>query len=114
MPAAAAANGPVVFTAIEDGVWVKFYDAAGKQLLQKTMARGESYTVPADAQGPKLWTGRPEALAITVGGRPVAKLSETQRTMKDVPVTPAALLARSAPATASSPIARGPSPTPTT
>ena len=112
--ASAAKTGPVVFTAIADGVWVKFYDSSGKQLMQKTLAKGESYTVPGDANGPKVWTGRPEALAITVAGKPVAKLSETQRTMKDVPVTPAALLARAAPAGGPSPNARAPSPTPTT
>lgn len=97
-PAASPTGGPVVFTALEEGVWVKFYDASGAQLMQKEMARGETYTVPADADGPLVWTGRPEALAITIGGRPVAKLSDEQRTMKDVPVTAAALLARNAPA----------------
>ena len=30
--------------------------------------------VPADAQNPMVWTGRPDALAITVGGRNVAPL----------------------------------------
>jgi len=90
----AAASGPVVFTAIEDGVWVKFYDAAGSQLMQKEMAVGERYTVPADAEGPQLWTGRPDALAITVGGRDVPKLSDVQRIVRDVPVTASALLAR--------------------
>ena len=96
---AAAANpqGPVVFTALQPGIWVKFYDATGKQLLQKQMAQGETYTVPADVQGPMVWTGRPDALAITVGGRPVPKLAEQQRVMKDVPVTAAALLARGQP-----------------
>ena len=123
-PAAAAVptGGPVMFTAIEDGVWVKFSDAGGKQLMQKTLAKGESYTVPADARGPTLWTGRPEALAITIGGRTVPKLSETQRTMKDVPVTAQALLARApaagttaaaVPKTGPSQAAPAPSPTPT-
>lgn len=91
--AAPAAAGQVVFTALEPGVWVKFYDAGG-QLLQKELAQGESYTVPANAKGPMLWTARPQALAITVDGRPVPKLSEAQTTLKDVPVTAAALLAR--------------------
>ena len=95
---AAQAGGPVVFTALQDGVWVKFYDAAGNQLMQKEMARGESYTVPADAEGPQVWTGRPYALAITVGGRPVPKLSEEDEVLKDVPVTAEALLARGEPA----------------
>jgi hypothetical protein len=83
-----------VFTALEDGVWVKFYDGSGAQLMQKQMAKGESYTVPAEATGPQVWTGRPDAFAITVGGKPVAKLAEAEGIMKDVPVTAQALLDR--------------------
>jgi transcriptional regulator with XRE-family HTH domain len=108
--APAPTGGPVVFTALADGVWVKFYDSDGQQLLQKELAKGESYTVPADADGPQLWTGRPEALAITVGGRAVPKLSEVQKTMRDVPVTAAALLARGAPAPVSAPPTVEPAP----
>lgn len=93
-PSSQAAQGPVVFTALEEGIWVKFYDANGAQLMQKLMAEGERYTVPAEAEGPQLWTGRPDALEITVGGRPVPKLSEEDRVMRDVPVTAEALLAR--------------------
>jgi len=99
------AGGAVVFTALEEGIWVKFYDGNGQQLLQKLLAKGETYTVPADAPAPQLWTGRPEALAITIGGKPVASLSDVQRTMRDVPVSAAELLGRPAPtpaATASS------------
>jgi cytoskeleton protein RodZ len=95
--AARAASGRVVFTALEEGVWVKFYNGDGKQLMQKQMAKGESYTVPADAAGPQLWTGRPDALAITIGGRPVPKLAEAERIMRDVPVTAEALVARGKP-----------------
>lgn len=90
----AAPTGPVVFTALDDGVWVKFYDANGAQLMQKEMVRGERYTVPPNAEGPQVWTGRPYALAITVGGRPVPKLSEEDEILRDVPVTAEALLAR--------------------
>ncbi|HTM19327.1 MAG TPA: DUF4115 domain-containing protein, partial [Kofleriaceae bacterium] len=97
---AAAANGPVVFTAAVPNIWVKFYDAQGKTLLQKQMALGESFTVPPDAQGPMIWTGRPDALAITVGGRPVPKLADQEQVMKDVPVTAQALLARGQPGAA--------------
>lgn len=88
------AGGQVVFTSLADGIWVKFYDVRGRQLLQKQLALGETYTVPADAEGPQLWTGRPDALSITIGGRSVPKLSETETIMKDVPVTGEALLAR--------------------
>ena len=96
----AAATGPVVFTSLVDGTWVKFYDGAGKRLFEGQMAKGQSFTVPADAQNPQIWTGRPNALAITVGGRPVARLAEDEVVMKDVPVTASALLARPAPAPA--------------
>jgi cytoskeletal protein RodZ len=99
-PAPAAAKGPVVFTAAVPNIWVKFYDAQGKTLLQKQMALGESFTVPPDAQGPMIWTGRPDALAITVGGRPVPKLADREQVMKDVPVTAEALLARGRPTAA--------------
>jgi len=92
----APSGGPVVFTALEDGVWVKFYDGSGAQLMQKQMAKGETYTVPADANEPQVWTGRPDALAITVGGRAVPKLAEAEGVMRDVPVTAQALLARAA------------------
>jgi len=114
-PAAQApAGGEVVFTALAPGIWVKFYDANGLQLMQKQMALGERYVVPAEAEGPQLWTGRPDALSITVGGRPVAKLAEEERTMRDVPVSAEALLARPpSPAPAASP-AIPPAASPTT
>jgi len=102
-PAAVDGGGPVVFTALDEAVWVKFYDASGRQLMQKEMARGERYQVPQDAVGPQLWTGRPDALAITVGGRAVPKLSAEERVMRDVPVTAEALLARGRPASVASP-----------
>jgi len=102
-----SAAGAVVFTALQPRVWVKFYDAAGNQLLQKELAQNESYTVPADKGEVLLWTARPDQLGITVGGQPVAKLSEMQKTMKDVPVSAAALLSRGA-APAASPAANAP------
>ena len=104
---AAPARPTVVFTALEPRVWVKFYDAAGTQLMQKEMAEGESYVVPADASAPLIRTARPDALAITVGGRPVPPLAARQMTIADVPVSAAALLARPAPA-ASTPAAAAP------
>lgn len=98
-PAAAPAIDPkaeVVFTATEDNIWIKFYDGEGKQLMQKQMALGEQYTVPADAVNPQVWTGRPDAFQITVGGRSVAPLGTSEVAVKDIPVTAAALMARPA------------------
>ncbi|WP_375289959.1 helix-turn-helix domain-containing protein [Qipengyuania sp.] len=101
-----APSGPVVFTSLMDGTWVKFYDGAGERLYEAQMAKGESYTVPSDAQNPQVWTGRPYALAITVGGRQVPKLSEEDTIIKDVSITPEALLSRgTAPITSATPAA---------
>jgi len=110
---AADPAGPVVFTAAAPGIWVKFYDAQGKTLLEKQMALGESYTVPADAQGPMLWTGRPDALAVSVGGKPVPKLADQQQVVKDVPVTAQALIARSSATPAATARPQSPAPAPT-
>lgn len=89
-------NGPVVFTSLEEGIWVKFYDGQGQQLMQKQLAKGETYTLPGDAVGPQIWTGRPDALSITIGGQPIPRLAEAEKVMKDVPVDAASLRARPA------------------
>jgi len=107
-----ATAGAVVFTATEPNIWVKFYDASGKQLLQKQLAQGESYTVPADAAGPKLWTGRADALQVTIGGKSVASVGTRPGKLKDVPVDAASLLARPAGAVLPSPPVLRPVPPP--
>ncbi|RVQ67550.1 helix-turn-helix domain-containing protein [Croceicoccus ponticola] len=91
---AAAPTGDVTFTATADGIWVKFYDRSGRQLMQKQMALNETFTIPADADGPQLWTGRPDALKITIGGKAVAPLATGESTVKNVPVDAASLTAR--------------------
>ena len=108
-PAAApapAAAGPVVLTALEDGVWVRLYEEGGERLLEQTLAKGESVTVPATAADPRINTGRPDALALTVGGQAVARLAERPVTISGVQVSAAALLAR-APAGEATPAVSG-------
>lgn len=90
---APAPTGPVVLTAADE-VWLRIYDADGKRLFEKAMAKGESYTVPTDANNPMILTGRPDALAVTVGGQAVPPLGTAERTIADVPISAAALLAR--------------------
>jgi len=102
-------TGPVVFTAQAKGIWVKFYDGdASHVLLEKQLAEGESFTLPAEAKNPMIWTGRPEALAITIGGQPQPKLADAQKIMRDVPVSATALLARQAAPAAPAQPAMGP------
>ncbi|WP_336958624.1 helix-turn-helix domain-containing protein [Sphingobium aquiterrae] len=115
----APTEGPVVLTAL-DAVWLRIYDQTGERLLEKEMAKGESFTVPANADNPMILTGRPDALAVTVGGRPVPPLGPPERTIADMPISAAALLARAAPASAgtavpaTAPAASTPTPRPTT
>lgn len=92
-PAPSAPSGQVVFTSLEDGVWVKFYDAEGERLMEKQMEKGETYAVPTDTAGPQVWTGQPEALAIAIGGQSIGTLSDESKIVRDVDVTADALLA---------------------
>lgn len=97
-PAAAPARtptGPVVMTAVNE-VWLRVYEAGGERLFEGTLTKDQSYTVPADARNPMIITGRPDALAVTIGGQAVPPLGPPERTISDVPVSAAALLARKA------------------
>ena len=99
--APAATGGEVVLTA-KDGVWLRIYDASDKVLFEKEMTAGEKFTVPADANNPMIRTGRADLIGVTIGGREVAALGPAERTVKDVGISAAALLAR-APAATSAP-----------
>lgn len=91
---AAQPAGPVVLTAMMDKLWIKVSDASGKQLAQKVLALGETYTVPEEADGPTIWTGRPDRLSITIGGQDVPPISNLPEIVKNVPISAKALLAR--------------------
>lgn len=88
-----SSQGIVVLTATEP-VWMKIYDAEGERLFENEMAAGETFTVPADADDPQILTGRPAALTVTIDGQVVPQLGTAERTIKDVGVSAAALLAR--------------------
>ncbi|BDW81605.1 hypothetical protein MACH24_10430 [Erythrobacter sp. Dej080120_24] len=91
---AAPTGGEVVFTATGEGAWVRFYEEGGERLFEGVMQEGDTYSVPADAQDPRLNTGRPNLLTITIGGKSVPPISEDMVPVADAPVSAAALLAR--------------------
>lgn len=96
-PAAAAApTGPVVLTATEE-VWLRIYEAGGDRLYEATMQAGDRYEVPPTATRPQILTGKPQALQVTVGGTQVAPLGEPERTISDVSLLAADLVAREQP-----------------
>jgi len=109
--AVAPAAQPVVLTAVDD-VWLRIYDEAGERLKDGLMKKGESFAVPAAARNPMILTGRPQALAVTVGGKAVAPLGAADRTIADVPISAEALLARGT-AEAAAPATAAPAPRPT-
>jgi len=97
VPATSAAPGPVVVTAIEP-VWLRIYDGkGGPRLIEKQMAAGESFTVPASAADPMILTGRPQSIRVAVGASVIPPLGSAERTISDVSLKPEALLARLAP-----------------
>ena len=104
---APAASGPVVLTATQDGIWVRLFEEGGERLTELTLARGESIEVPATARDPRINTGRPDALTVTIGGQPVAPLADRPQTISGVQVSAAALLARATtpPVAGASPLA---------
>jgi cytoskeletal protein RodZ len=91
--AAPAASGPVVITATAD-VWLRIAEEGGARLIEKELKAGESFTLPASAKDPRLSTGRPDLLAIAIGGQSVPALATTPTQISGVPVSAAALLAR--------------------
>jgi transcriptional regulator with XRE-family HTH domain len=111
-PVAPAATGPVTLTATEE-VWLRVYEQGGEKLLEKIMTPGERYVVPTTAKQPLILTGRPNALRVTVGNTEIPALGPAERTISDVSLAPADLLARLGPATgAPAPTTVPPPPTP--
>jgi cytoskeleton protein RodZ len=78
--------GAVVMTAT-GVVWVKVYDAEKKRMFESEMKVGDTFTVPTDANGPMIVTGRPDLLTFTVGGKAVAPLGTGEKTIADVGIS---------------------------
>lgn len=104
-PTAAATpvtGGQVTLIATQP-VWLRIYDATGTRLYEKEMAAGERYDVPADANGPMINLGRPEAVQVTIDGVTVEPLGRAGVAIKDVPISADALRARGQPAATAGP-----------
>jgi hypothetical protein len=98
--AAAAPAGTIVLTAKED-VWVRVYDPASSLVpISRVMMAGERFEVPADPPGLVLWTGRAGALDVQVGNDRLPPLGGLAQTLRDVRLTPEALRAQAAAASA--------------
>lgn len=103
-PAASPApiTGGQVTLVAQDTVWLRVSDASGKRLFEKEMSAGERYDVPADAQGPRVRTGRPDRLQVLINGSNVAPLGTGVETV-NVVVSAEALQARGTAASGATP-----------
>ena len=92
--AAPSPEGQVILTATGEGAWVRFFEDGGEVLFEGVMEGGDTYEVPADAQDPRLNTGRPNLFAVTIDGQEVPPIAEEMVPVGDAPVSAEALLAR--------------------
>jgi cytoskeletal protein RodZ len=92
-PTPAPVGGAVQLAAIQD-TWLKISERNGPTLFMGILHKGQTYDVPATAADPVVRTGRPEGLAVTVGGRAVASLGRPARTISNVSLKAGALLTR--------------------
>jgi transcriptional regulator with XRE-family HTH domain len=99
---ATASQGPVAVTA-KEAVWVKIYERDGPTLFQGEMTPGQRVEVPPSAADPLIWTGRPQAIGVTVGAQPVPPLGPADRRIRDVSLKRDALLAMLTPPAAAPP-----------
>jgi cytoskeleton protein RodZ len=119
--APAAAQGPVVLTAVAP-VWLQVSEKGGASLFSGTLQPGQTYAVPATATAPVLKTGKPEALRINVGNRVVGPVGPPATTVANVsllaadllkvPAAPAAAPAAAPPPAAAAPSSPAPAPRP--
>jgi len=109
-PAPGTAAGPVVLTAISD-VWLRVYEPGGRKLYENTLKAGERFEVPATARHPQILTGRPDSLRVTVGDKVIPPLGQPDKTIADVSLLAADLLARPAPAVTTAPTSAAPAAT---
>jgi cytoskeletal protein RodZ len=89
----AATNGPAVLTA-ESPVWLRITDAGDAKLFEGLLDTGKSFTVPDGASDPRLLTGRPNALKITVGTTVIPALGPPEQRVRNVSLKADALLGR--------------------
>ena len=98
----AASGGQVSLIAL-DTVWIRVTDAKGAKLVEKELAPGERYDVPADADHPRIRTGGPEKIQVTLNGSNVDPLGRAGTTV-DVEVSADALRARGQPGASPTPV----------
>lgn len=98
----APVTGGQVTLVATDIVWLRVNDANGKRLFEKEMAAGERYDVPADADRPRVRTGRPDRVQVLLNGSQIAPLGTGVETV-EADVSASALQARGQPAAPATP-----------
>lgn len=86
-------SGGQVSLQVVDRAWLRVHDG-NRTLYLGTMAPGERFDVPADAQNPLVDVGRPEQLRITLNGSALPPLPESGRAVKNLRISAEAVAAR--------------------
>jgi hypothetical protein len=102
---AAAAQGPVVLTAVAPA-WIRVSDQ-GKTLFEGMLQPGQTFQVPQTAAAPTLRAGAPEALRINVGQSVAPPVGPAGQVVDHVSLAPADLMRGPQPA-AQEPAAQAP------
>lgn len=87
---------PVVLTATAP-VWLRVSQEGGGTVMERTMAAGETYQVPANVQRPVLRVGAPEALRVTVGQTAIPQIGPSGQPVGNISLRPEDLGARAQP-----------------
>jgi transcriptional regulator with XRE-family HTH domain len=87
------AGQPVTLTAVGP-VWLRITQGGGAVVVERTMAAGETYQLPAGLDRPLLRVGAPEALRIAVGQTVIPQLGPSGRPIGNVSLAPHELAAR--------------------
>ncbi|MBS0122733.1 helix-turn-helix domain-containing protein [Thetidibacter halocola] len=97
---AAPALGPGVTVVAVRPSWVKLDDASGKLFFSGILNAGDTLTVPADAQSPRINVGESAAVYFALDGTPYGPAGARGAVTSDLPLDAETLMARYAPATA--------------
>ncbi|WP_174273653.1 DUF4115 domain-containing protein, partial [Sphingomonas bacterium] len=108
-PAPAAASmtpvpeaGATALLTAEQPVWLRVSDGDSK-LFEGMLEPGDHYAVPATATDPRLRTSRATVLKVTVGSASIPPLGPPETLIKNISLTPQALLAHAGAAPQGSP-----------
>ena len=81
-------NPPLVNVVAEQEAWVRVYLADGSILFEKTLQKGEAYTLPNDVEAPLLRAGNASAVYLLVNDKAYGPVGQGVSVVKQVSLLP--------------------------